>query len=289
MALPFIESGMYKSGKWAKRLLDRQLPDGSWGNFHTLSAGMERTTEQALRRLRALGFTAEDEPIQKALAYLESCLAREREIPDRREKGHCWDLFVAMMLSVWIRFFTGSHAPANQTAARWADIVTQAFSSGTYDAADYGAAFQRVYGEKPRGGRLLDFVTFYQVALLPGELDAQTERRMIDYILHHESGIYYMCAKPVSVLPPAFQSRETSAYLAVIELLSQYRHSRDMLSFVVTWLEENRNENGCWDVGPLGKDGVYFPLSDSWRTKELRERDCTYRINRLIDRLSGRV
>ena len=35
-------------------------------------------------------------------------------------------------------------------------------------------------------------------------------------------------------------------------------------------------------MGAGVKDGIYFPLSDSWRTAESREKDCTYRIEKII-------
>jgi len=54
------------------------------------------------------------------------------------------------------------------------------------------------------------------------------------------------------------------------------------LSFVVDWLNENKNENGKWDMSAAVKDGLYFPLSDSWRTAELRELDCTFWIEKII-------
>jgi len=47
--------------------------------------------------------------------------------------------------------------------------------------------------------------------------------------------------------------------------------------FVVEWLNINTEHEGYWDMGTKVKDGVRFPLSDSWRKKELRIKDCTYR------------
>ena len=46
----------YKDGKWAKKILELQRDDGSWGYFHSLSTLTpgrfpSMTTEQALRRL----------------------------------------------------------------------------------------------------------------------------------------------------------------------------------------------------------------------------------------------
>lgn len=61
----------YKNGKWAVQILSQRREDGLWGNFHTLSRprvltdpDRNYTTEQAIRRLYYLGYTAEDEVIR---------------------------------------------------------------------------------------------------------------------------------------------------------------------------------------------------------------------------------
>ena len=67
----------YKSGIWAEEIISMQQPDGSWGYFHTLSQPTKEqpiTTEQALRRLKILGFTKDDTPIMNAIQYMETCL-----------------------------------------------------------------------------------------------------------------------------------------------------------------------------------------------------------------------
>lgn len=99
---------MHKDGKWAKQLIEAQEPDGKWGCFHSLSQNVNapHTTEQALRRLERLGFTIEDDCIQRAVSYMSDCLDGKKKIPDPREKTHNWDLFTALILSVWIRRFT---------------------------------------------------------------------------------------------------------------------------------------------------------------------------------------
>ncbi len=92
---------MYKNSKWAKKIIALQKENGMWGYFHSLSKPNENpiTTEQALRRLSVLGYTIEDEPIRKAVAYMSDCLSGKNQIPDRREKLHNWDIFTKLMLS----------------------------------------------------------------------------------------------------------------------------------------------------------------------------------------------
>jgi hypothetical protein len=42
------------------------------------------------------------------------------------------------------------------------------------------------------------------------------------------------------------------------------------------------NENE-WDMGKESKDGINFPLSDSWKSEKDRIKDCTYRIKKLLE------
>lgn len=91
----------YKDGKWAKQILAMRQSDGLWGNFHTLSRpvpGKNYTTEQAIRRLWFLGFTADDKVIQIVLDRMEQCLRGQRAIDNYSEKKHDWPLFEKLML-----------------------------------------------------------------------------------------------------------------------------------------------------------------------------------------------
>lgn len=286
---------LYKNSKWALEILALQQEDGSWGYFHTMSSSgrTPHTTESALRRLKILGYTIEDEPIQKAVEYMLACMKGQKAIPDRREKTHNWNIFTEMVLATWIREFTGSEETANQVALKWTGILSEAFASGKYDHDAYRMAYSKRFAEKPRGDRFMDFVSFYPVSLLSNTLDPKTERAFLDYVLNHPEGIYYIYDGPIGVkgaksLPAVFASKQTSQYLGAIELLTRYRCSKDKLQFVVPWLKNNRNKNGKWDLGPSANDKVYFPLSDDWRKAETREDDCTYRVQRLLGKLTAK-
>ncbi len=279
----------HTTGRHAQEILALQHPDGTWGDmFHSFAQPNRKsplTTEQALRRLKALGFTIEDEPIRRIVDCMVSCLEGERTIDNYREKGYDWDLFSRMMLSAWVRLFDPDNEVALAFAKQWANIVEAAFAGGEFYQTAYSEAFAREFARNQTPIKEIGLTVFYPMNLLHGVLTEETERNMLDYVLTSPSGIYYIYAKPLNRLPAEFASRETSFYLAAMEILAGFKTAREKLSFVMDWLEANRDENGQWDLGAKAKDNVYFPLSDSWRKAEDRRADCTERIERLIQRI----
>ncbi len=277
----------YKDSKWASEIIELQKEDGSWGYFHTLSNPSKdnrMTTEYALNRLEILGYTINDKPIMKAVSYMKDCLAGRKTIPDRREKVQNWDLFTALMLSTSIRKFTKDDQNANDVAKKWAEIICYAFKNGEYDHNLYVDAYLKVHGLSSPGGWIMDIANSYHVSLVADLLDDKTALAFMNYILQNQSGIYYIYGKQLSVLPETFKSLEASRYIKAIELLSKYRNPgcKEKLKFVVDWLNVNKEDEGYWDMGAKAKDGMSYPLSDSWRKKEYQIKDCTYRISKLI-------
>ena len=278
---------MYKQGKCARDILSLQDSEGAWGYFHThfSDSPCPYTTESALRRLEILGYTMEDECIRRAVAYMSDCLSGVKQIPDKAEKNVDWSVFVSLMLAARIRRFTKDNPAANATAQAWANIVTRAFATQAYDDQAYKQAYFDTWGTLPRGGRLLDLSQFYIISVVNGYLDEKTERSLLAYVIDKPDGIYYAYEAHVGTLPQAFASRQANRYLGCIELLAEYPGAKHALQFVAHWLKQNQNASGGWDMGARAKDGVYFPLSDNWRTAALREADCTYRISRLLSKL----
>lgn len=275
----------YKAGKWAKQILDSRDDEGMWGTFHTLSQSVGNrviTTEQAIRRLRILGFTKEDEPIRLVLDRMCLCVSGRKKIDHYYEKTHDWALFEKLMLSAWIRIFEPENEIAVDVARQWGRIAQKAFNSGKYNRDDDIAAFTSQFGRKPKSGFETGFGMFYHAALLKGILPPATESLLLDYYLSRSGGIYYIYDKCLNVLPEVFASKKTSWYLAAIELLAGYGQAQEKLGFVVEWLDSKKDENGQWDLGAAVKDGVYFPLSDSWRKRDYRIADCTERITNLL-------
>ena len=276
-----------KNGKWAKQIFSMRREDGLWGNFHTLSRpvlGKSYTTEQALRRLLFLGYTADDEVIQIALKRMEQCIKGERKIDSYSEKKHDWPFFEKLMLSAWLRIFDAQNETALCVALEWAQVVEKAFAGGCYNREDDVAAFTRWWGRKPKSGFETGFGMFYHAALLFGVLPPKTEELFLDYYLSKPDGMFYIYDKPLNRPPEIFASREASCYLAAIEVLSRYGQAKGKLKFVVDWLYANQDENGQWDFGEKAKDGIYFPLSDRW-DKTARLADSTFRVRKVLSAL----
>jgi hypothetical protein len=280
----------YKDGKWAKKIIELQHDDGSWGYFHTLTKPTSKqplTTEQALRRLEILGYTINDKPIQKAIKYLQNCFAGKDNIPDRAEKQLDWGKFKDLMISTWIKRFIPDDKRANDLSKRWAEIVNGSFIDNEFNQNNFISLFYKIlcYDKTKKAIR---FMTFYPISLVANNLLKDIEPVFFKHILDYDKGItYFNYAKPLNILPQYFESKETSAYIREIELLTEYNNikCKKQLLFVKEWIQKNkRNDNG-WDMGKESKDGIYFPLSDSWKLKEDRIRDCTYRIKKLLENI----
>jgi len=280
----------YKDGKWAKKIIELQHKDGSWGFFHSLSnptSQQPMTTEQALRRLEILGYTINDKPIQKAVKYLQNCLIGKNTIPDRVEKQIDWGKFKDLMISTWIKRFIPDDKRSNDLSKKWAEIVNGSFFNNKFNQSNFNILFYKVLcynnSKKP-----IRFMTFYPISLVANNLSKDIEPLYFKYILDYDKGItYFSYTKPLNTLPQYFKSKETSAYIREIELLAEYKNvtCKKQLLFVNEWIKNNKLNDTEWDMGKEAKDGIYFPLSDSWRKDEDRIKDCTYRITKLLENL----
>ena len=277
----------HRQGKWAAAILAAQEADGTWGaGFHCMAQPSQAppTTEQALRRLHALGFTIADEPIRRCVDVMAACLRGERKIDTYWEKGIDWAMYEPLMLAAWIRRFAPAQPDALAYARRWATVAEAAFANGAYDESAWNAAYEDEFRRKERHPRPIGFTAFYHAMLLPGLLSAGAEAAMVRHILDH--GMYYVYPKPLAHPPASFASKETSYWLAALELLAEFPGAKDSLAFAAAHLWLNIGPEGQWDLGSKANDRVYFPLSDAWRTAALRKADCTERIRRFLDKIT---
>ena len=274
-----------RSGKWADAILRQQQPDGTWpGGFHGLAqpgTGKKTlTTEQALRRLHVLGFTAADEPIRRCLDTMAACLRGERKIDSYWETGIDWAMYEPLMLAAWIRLYDPEQPDALAFASRWARVAEAGFSGGSHDSDAWNAACEAEFHRAARHPRPLGFSALYHTMLLPGLLSPTTEAALVRHVLH--TGMYYIHERPLTPPPACFQSRETSRWLAALSLLTAYPAAREELAFAKVWLHLNARPDGAWDMGAACADRVYLPLADSWRSEAVRAADCTSYVRRAL-------
>lgn len=276
----------YKDSQWAKKILDLQHDNGSWGYFHC-PLKQPITTEQALQRLEILGFTIDDVPIQKTIKYLHNCLIGKEDIPDRVEKIHDWKIFTELIISTWIKRFTLDDKHAINIANKWSEIINNAFVNNKFDQNIYNRVYCKTLNME-KGKKIIGFMNFYLISLLANNLEKTIEPIYFEYVLNYPRGIYYFgYDKPIKTLPEIFASRETSAYIRMIELLTEYKSNKckKQLYFIKEWIEKNGINSHEWDLGKSSKDNILLPLSDSWRKDEDRIKDCTDTIKRIIKKL----
>lgn len=272
--------------EWVKKVVDQQWNDGSWGQFHSLSstAGLEFTTEKAMRRLYNLGLDKEDEPIKKVMAYMESFLHGQVALRDRVEKKHDWGLLTRLFAITWLLKFDPDNATAREEADKWAKVVSAGFERDSFDQGLYTEAYQSIL--KPEHGKFTwGIQNFYIVSLLTRLLAAEIEDRFLDYIMNSNKGIYYIYDRNLTICPDEINSLNSVRFLTAHEILSGYESYPDKGRHISSWLLENRTPSGIWDFGPKVKDGMYTPLSDSWRKRRGREVDSTFRALRLLHRI----
>lgn len=277
----------HRQGKWACTILAAQHEDGTWGaGFHSMAQPTRAplTTEQALRRLHALGFSGQDEPIRRIVDTMAACLRGERKIDAYWERGIDWAIYEPLMLTAWIRRFDPENPDALALARRWAKVAEAGLSTGKYDESAWNDAYEAEFLRKERHPQPIGFTALYHGMLLPGMLSPNAESAMVRHVLEH--GMYYVYARPLIHPPAAFASKETSYWLAALEILAEYSCAREALSFAAAHLYLNIGTDGQWDLGAKANDKVYFPLSDSWRTEAARRADCTERIRCFLDKIT---
>ena len=95
---------------------------------------------------------------------MSDCLKGRETNAGQAGKMHNWDIFTELMLAVWIRKFTLADRSANRVAGKWADIITRAFSSGSFSHEDCALAYMEIFGEtaeRRTAGGFCDFLSAF--------------------------------------------------------------------------------------------------------------------------------
>ncbi len=275
------------------RLANEQLDDGGWGPFHSRSAKLKQaipSTEVGVERAISLGLDSRHPILKNACDYIVEILEGRIPFPDYEERNDRWPIGKRLILCATLSLIDRNHPLLDGPRRLWAEIAGRTFSSGAYSEADEARAHRELTGASVKGSYLV-LRSRYHLALLGSSratLPHEIRSSWLDWLCSLEVGIGYLevplRAPPLSAYPGPLER-----WFASHELLSKHYPDEwsDRSGDSIDWLIKNRLSNGNWDFGSRAPTQHYFPLSESWKSKESREVDWTVRVLRLWRRTTG--
>ena len=257
------------SSKWVQLLEEAQLPDGSWGRFHsqdTIKKTAFRTTEEAIERAFALGLEPGDAVLQRVRQYILEVMHGDAQIADRNEKNEAWPLLVQFIFAGRLAQLDPPNKLLDSFWSYWAEVANQAFASGNYRLEDEASAHLHLSGRHIPQGFLESQHALW--ILSTKSLLSQLEQTIVDWIWNKPDGIRYLRA-PLSNPRP----RLIGYWLRSMNILSKFSCWRENCVPVMNRMWEQRDDHGLWDFGSLIARSVDFPISESWRQVTNRKMD----------------
>jgi hypothetical protein len=265
--------------RWVTELRETQLPDGSWGRFHSRDSSLKQrfpTTELAIRRALALGMDANDPLLKRSLAYIRFIMDDQATWTDPPEKHEGWSVNTHFITAATLLLLNPNDVHALPVAQTWREIVSETFASGSYSPQAEREAHLRLNGINTRG-KYLKLAGLYPLLLLSSDfvhLSLKAEEALLDWIWTKPDGIYYVYCGCLSD-PPALKSPHFIGWLEAINLFSRFEYGRTLCRPLIDWLWNQRDSEGLWDFGPTSRDGFDLPLSENWQQPINRKIDCS--------------
>jgi len=258
-----------ETNRWMRQLEQAQLPDGSWGRFHsqdTKQKTLFRTTEEAIDRAMVLGADPSEGILLRVRQYILEVLRGIAPITDRDEKSEAWPLGIRFILAGRLAQLDPANPVLDQDWAYLVEVARQAFQSGGYRLEDEVAAYKRLSGIRWPGGFLSSQHVMWILSSreLPGTLGHDLAR----WIWQKPNGMGYLGAPLAD-----FQPRRVGYWLRSMGILSRIAAWKEISLDVLNHLWAQRDEHGLWDFGSQVAKSVDFPLSDSWRHSSQRKQD----------------
>jgi hypothetical protein len=281
-----------QGSKWITLLQNSQQPDGTWGRFHTQDTSVKQpfpTTETAISAALASGLDCNSLILQKAQAKIVDYVDGKTIWPDPAEKH---DNPLAWF--VWVRHFSAAvlaqidpcHPRLEEFWNIWAEAVKASFHSGSYDRQREIETLNSLL--KCCMKNPVPFYKKYPLLILSAtdhQLPGDLERRLLYFVMHAPTGIYYVYEKAIS-MQPAILSKSFWGWFQAHRLLSRFRLWSELAEDALNWIWAQRTEQGFWDLGTQISRKPYtsFPLSESWRRPENRVIDSTVEMLALLAR-----
>jgi hypothetical protein len=263
-----LKSAVLKS-HGVRKLEESQLPDGSWGRFHsqdTKTKTLFRTSEEAIDRAFALGLEPNDSVLVRARQYILAALEGRTKITDPPEKNERWSLLVQLILAGRLAQLDPTNPALDSFWTYWVEVARQAFTSGNYRLEDEAAAYPRLSGIHAPQGYLESQHALW--ILSSRKLPTQLDRALVHWIWNKPDGIRYLRVRIPD--PPL---RLIGYWLRSMNILSRFASWREFTVDVLNNLWKQRDEDGLWDYGGNIAKTIDFPLSETWRQAGSRKMD----------------
>lgn len=285
--LSAARQGMLNS-RWTAEVRNKQKEDGGWGRFHSAMRPQCRlaTTEAAVERGLALGLEPSDPTFQAAIKYISRLLNGRTSFPDPPESNNRWETGKKLFASATLARICPTLPMLDETWKLWATIAEHTFASGKYDSRAEIRAHKMLTGADVKNS-YLTLNNRYQLALLGSRatrLQKNVENALITWVWHKSDGVGYL-EIPLATPLPRYTLGMLDRLFTSLELLSHFPSAPKLASSMVEWLWKQRNSEGLWDFGPRATFSVYFPLSQSWRSKKQRQHDWSTRVLVLLRKL----
>lgn len=269
---------------YVKKFESGQTEDGYWGSFHGDS-------EAVLRRLFLLGLELSHPCFQKAGAFMETILRGEDIWHQRCEKqdhpGWWLEMFMPLVTASNLSLIDPQNVLLDKQIALWRSFAEAAFASGRYDPAAEAAAQYEHF--RIRTKRPIPFYSYYCVILLTsreGILSDGLYKKILDYCLDRDEGMYYIYDRKPSVCVPISDTKYFFWWMRCVSILSRLKGWEQYKVRYCNWVWDQMNADGFWDL--INKPGYsQYVLSDSWRKSKNRIIDSSIYVMRFLTDFRG--
>ena len=278
------------SSRWVQQLQETQWADGTWGRFHTQDTKTKQaipTTETGIALALAYGLDKHDALLAKTLSFIEAHIAGTAAWRDRVEKHddpNLWNIITPIISAANLALIDDEHPMLDNFITPWIEIVTTAFTSGSYDRQAEITAINKILMLHARNPPA--FHTKYPLILLSSKrskLDPHLEGRILEHILSRPDGVYYLYDGLLSHMPAATE-RKFYYWLATQLTLARFPNWFRWADAFISDLFAQRNQDGLWEFSARVPRRPYspLPLSESWRCKINKSVDCSVLILQLL-------
>jgi hypothetical protein len=257
------------NGGLVHQLEQAQLPDGSWGRFHsqdTKKKTVFRTTEEAIDRAFALGIEPNEGVLARVRQYTLELLCGDADLTDWTEKNEAFPLLIKYIVAGRLAQIDPTSKILESFWTYMADIANQAFSSGNYRLDDEENAYLQLFGIHVPGGFLESQHALW--ILSSRNLPKQLDQALVKWIWGKSDGMRYLRASL-----PEPKTYRIAYWLRSMNIISRFDSWQEVSTDTLNHLWGLRDEEGRWDFGSKIARSVDFPLSETWRRSTKRRMD----------------